>query len=906
MPSDAPLTGAEPAPEIPAAPRLPAAVPRSGVSPPAKLALRQLLGDTERRLADGFRGGVPVEILVGVRTETVRRVLAHLWTACVGEPGGMALYAVGGFGRGELFPQSDVDILVLTAMPSSPALARSLETLFACLWDLGLKPGHAVRTLAECRALAAEDVSVYTSLLDGVRIAGSTAFDAGFAALLSDDAVWTRAAFLAAKREEQEKRDARFHDTAYNLEPNLKDGPGGLRHLQLIQWLGQRLFGAPNLNSLAALGLLAPSEVTTLDAARGVLWRVRYGLHLLAGRPEERRLFDYQRALAGQFGFVDEHARNLGVEQFMQGYFRAAITIQRANERFLQYAEEALIGPAGLAPQPIDADFVAVGQHLDTRDPDLFLDRPAALVEAFAVLAVHPELRALRATAQQRLQIALARHGERLRLLDDVHAAFLRLLRLGAPAVEALARMNRYGVLAAYLPAFGRVVGRMQYDLFHVYTVDEHTLRVLRNVARFADPEQSRRFALGHEVWQRLARPELLLLAALFHDVAKGRGGDHSELGEGEAREFCTRLGLAGPEIELVAWLVRWHLMMSVTAQRQDITDPDVVHRFAAQVGDWERLDHLYLLTCADIAGTSPKLWNSWKDRLLADLYVAARYMLRSGLDRPPHVPERVQACQAAASRLLADDGIEAAAVAGIWSDFPEESFLRYLPGQIAWQTRGIARAGATALPMVLVEPQGQRGGSEVFVYAKDRDGLFAAVTATLDRLNLSVQEARIVTARSGMSLDTFLVLDIDGRPLADVERAARVREALIEVLSRTPYVATPARRSLARPLKHFHIPPQVGFSSEVASGRTQVALVCSDRPGLLAAVAQAFREARVRVHDARIATFGERVEDFFLITDENDRPLPDDTAVALRAALLARVDAQLPATHRKESHAGT
>jgi [protein-PII] uridylyltransferase len=885
-----------------ALPRLPAAIPRSGISDTARLALRQWLGDVDRRIADAFREGVDADTLVRARSAAVQKLLVHVWTAIVGEPPTLALYAVGGFGRGELFPHSDVDVLVLTAAPPQGSLARSLETLFTHLWDLGLKPGHAVRTLGQCRELAAGDLSVYTSLLDARRIAGADAFDAALGDLLTDDALWPRARYFAAKRDEQVQRHARYNDTAYNLEPNLKDGPGGLRSLHLIGWLGLRLFGARDLRALARQDLMSRAEMLALDAARATLWRTRFALHLLARRPEERLLFDYQRELARRLGYEDEHAQNLGVEQFMQNYYRAAIAIERTSSAFLQRCDEALSEPVLLGAEPVGDYFLAIGNRIDTRDPDLFERRPAALIEVFVALAQNPELTGLRAQALCQLQAAVEAHGERLREDPDVHAAFLRLLKLGAPAVEALARMSRHGLLAQYLPAFGKVVGRMQYDLFHVYTVDEHTLRVLRIVARYAHAETSREFALGHALFARLAQPELLLLAALFHDIAKGRGGDHSELGEHDARAFCGKLGLPASDIDMVAWLVRWHLVMSVTAQRQDITDPDVVHRFAAQVGEWERLDLLYLLTCADIAGTSPKLWNSWKDRLLADLYVAARYVLRSGLERPAHAQDRARDTQAQARRLLVDAGIAPSAIDRIWADFPEHVFVRYRPEQIAWQTRGIAQTARAALPLVMVQSDGVRGGTEIFVYAADRDGLFATVTATLDRLHLSVQEARILTSHSGMSIDTFLVLDAHGQALADAERIDAVQEELRRALLQNPYRPQLAKRSIARSLRHFHIPARIVFRSDAA--RTQLSLVCSDRPGLIALVAQVFRERRVRVHDARIATFGERAEDFFQITDQHDRPLTPDAEAALQQALSARLNMAQPAPAPKENHA--
>jgi [protein-PII] uridylyltransferase len=869
-------------------PRLPAAIPRSGVSREARMALRQLLDDNGRRLAEAFRAGANVDQLTHARAEAVERIVAHAWTACIGDADAVALLAVGGFGRAELFPHSDVDLLVLCDQPPAGPLSRALEAFFACLWDIGLKPGHAVRTLAECREHAAADASVYTSLFDARRIAGAASFDAALAALLEDDAVWSKQRYQGARRVDRDARHARFNDTAYNLEPNLKDGPGGLRAAQTILWLGRRLFAATNLSTLGRCGMLAPAEVAAIEASRHLLASMRFALHLAAGRAEERLLFDYQRALAIQSGFADEHRENLAVEQFMQGYYRAAMTIERLSARFIDACEEALEEPA--LPRRVSLDFVAINARLDSDTPDLFERRPAALIDLFRIWSEDGHVLALRTALVRRIEAFSERVGDRLVENDDVNAAFLRLLRRGAPAVEALASMNRFGVLAHYLPAFGRIVGRMQYDLFHAYTVDEHTIRVLRNIERFASAQASREFAQAHALWSRLPKPELLLLAALFHDIAKGRGGDHSELGEAEARAFCERLRLPPPEIDLVAWLVRRHLLMSVTAQRQDIADPDVVRRFAAEVADWERLDYLYLLTCADIAGTSAKLWNSWKDKLLSDLYVSARYTLRAGLEKIPHAGERADECRRAARAILREGGMDEATTERVWADFPEESFLRFAPAQIAWQTRGIALASADG-PHVLVEAQGPRGGTEVFVHATDRDGLFAAITAVFDRLRLSVLEARVVTSRSGMSMDSFVLLDGEGRALRDAAQATRLRDALAKALAQTPYRAEAASRAPSRVQRHFPMAPRIEFGTQPVHGHNQLAIVCADRPGLLAAIARVFREQGVRVFDARIATFGERVEDFFLIGGVHDAILDPAACEALREALARILD---------------
>ena len=854
--------------------------------------LRQRVAEADAALAEAFRAGEPVEGLVAARAWVVERGVLEAWAAATGGRNDLALLAVGGFGRGELFPRSDVDLLVLAAGALGAEAAAPIERFFARLWDEGLNVGHAVRTADECGEAAAGDVTILTNLLDARLLAGRGDLAQAMRAAIAPAKVWPPARFAAAKLAEQQARHARFHDTAYNLEPNLKEGPGGLRDYQTIVWVAQRQLGGPGLAAMRAAGLLGAEEAEALEAARRTLWRIRFGLHLLARRAEERLLFEHQRELARAFGYADEHAQNLAVEQFMQGYYRAAMTVDRLNERLLQCLDEARAAAFGPTPrQALDADFVAAGGFLDTREPDLIERRPAAILQGFAHLLDAPYLHGFSAALLRRLDAVLPGLDERFRDDPAVHAGFLAILRHGGDVAGALARMSRYGVLARLLPAFGRVAGRMQYDLFHVYTVDQHTLFVIRNIRRFADPASAAELPLAHELYARLRKPELLLLAGIFHDIAKGRGGDHSELGERDAREFCTRIGLSASDADLVAWLVRQHLLMSITAQKQDISDPAVVHRFATTVADAERLDYLYLLTVADIRGTSPRLWNSWKDQLLAELHRAARYVLRRGLDHPLHAHERALETQATALDQLRDGGIDPAAAQALWESFPDDVFLRSTPAQIAWQTRAILGAGAGGEPLVALRDSGH-GTTEVFVYSPDRDGLFATITAALDRAQLDVLDARIVTSSRGYSLDTFQVLDADGRPLDDPARARQLVARLRDELSRPTLALAPARRARGRRERQFQVPVQVEFTP--SGERTQLGLLCADRPGLLAHVARAFRGCGVRVHDARIATFGERAEDFFLLSDEHDRPLDLACQDRLRLAILHEIE-ELP-----------
>ena len=793
----------------------------------------------------------------------------------------LALFAVGGYGRGELFPHSDVDLLVVADAATQGTDASELSRFFALLWDAGLKTGHAVRSLAECTEAARSEITVFTAMLEARQLAGDPAIAMSLREAIAVSAVWPAAEYFAAKRDEQVRRHARFNDTAYNLEPNLKEGPGGLRDLHTLTWMARRVHGASTLGALVPLGLLGEDEHATLEIERRALSRLRFGLHLVAARAEERLLFDHQKALAARLGYLDEHQDNLAVEQLMQGFFRSAARVLRINERLLQRFEEQLEGAAD--PVQLDEEFVALHGYLAFRDatpPDA-----ARCLRLFDAWATHPGLRGLHSESARALAEALPRIPSFANASPDLRAQFIGLLRM-PNAVDTLARMAKLGVLGRYLPDFGRVSGRMQYDLFHVFTVDAHTLAVLRNMQGFAERSNAERFALAADVYPRLRKPELLLLAGLFHDIAKGRGGDHSELGAAEALAFCNTHGLPAADAELVAWLVRQHLLMSLTAQKQDIADPMVVTRFAEALADRERLDYLYLLTCADIAGTSPKLWNGWKDRLLADLYTATRFALRRGLEHPVHADERIAETRAQALALLHDAGLRDAQIESAWARFPAESFLRYRPQQLAWQTQAIVAQGddLSQPALVAVRQIDTAGAMEVFVCATDRDGLFAAAVATLDRLGLDILEARAL-GRDGRVFDGFQVVPLRAERAPSTESVVRAMRAALA----DPEAVRPVRRALSRQLRHFRISAQIEFVP--APPLTRMTLIAGDRPGLLADVALVLRDQRLRVHDARIATFGERVEDFFVISDAHDHALDETTQQELRDALIAHID---------------
>ncbi|MFY2765257.1 [protein-PII] uridylyltransferase [Arenimonas sp. MALMAid1274] len=878
----------------PVSPTLVAALAAAGDDATWREAAKAGLAARRLELRRRFEAGEAIDRLVSLCTEASDAVVLSAWTRCLPAQAALHLLATGGYGRAELYPQSDIDLLVLAEPAAQQAHETAIGHFFSLLWDAGLATSQAVRSLAQCVDAAREDITVLTALMECRLLSGEPGAPGRLASALAPPAIWPPADYFHAKREEQRQRHARFHDTAHNLEPNIKEGPGGLRDLQTVTWMGMRLYGVPGLRALTPLGLLGEDECASLEREWRQLARLRFGLHLLAPRREERLGFDHQKSLAAMLGLKDEHRDNLAVEQMMQGFFRSAATVMRINDRLLQRFEEQLSGDE--PPVPAGEGYELRHGYLAMTRPERLREGLAPMLELFAVWDGLPEARGLHSETARALGESLQAIAPCTEQPPEVRQRFMQLLE-SRRAVATLTRMARMGVLARYLPAFGKVSGRMQYDLFHVYTVDQHTLTVLAHMDGFAR-RVDERFAIAHEVLPRLRKPHLLLLAGLFHDIAKGRGGDHSELGAVDAREFAQVHAMPAADADLLAWLVEQHLLMSVTAQRQDISDPDVVARFANKVADREHLDYLYLLTCADIAGTSPKLWNAWKDRLLADLYSATRFALRRGLENPVHANEIMAETRAVAMERLLGEGLDQAEVEAIWKSYPDVGFLRYRPEQIAWQTRGIAesRGGDT---QVLVRPHLQQDGLEVFVRTPDRDGLFAALVATLDRLGLNVLDARVLGSADGHALDSFQLV----APQGQAPDPAAVEAALLAAL-RDPARVRPARRAAPRQLRHFRVPARVTFDHLPDGSRTRMSLVCTDQPGLLAGVAQVLRQHRLRVHDARIATFGEKVEDFFLLTDERDRAIEDQALLdKLSQAIVACVDGDMEHGKKEARH---
>ncbi|MFB4204608.1 [protein-PII] uridylyltransferase [Arhodomonas sp. KWT2] len=855
--------------------------------------LRQALEEADLTMEARFLEGTPAAELVPLRAQVVDCLVSRVWDRTMGTLGSeAALVAVGGYGRGELHPGSDTDLLVL--LPETGDTARfdgTIQDLVTMLWDIGLEVGHSVRTVAECEANAAADITVATNLIESRLLSGNRGLYEDMEEATGPAHIWPSRLFFEAKWQEQVNRHQKYHDTAYNLEPNIKESPGGLRDIHMVGWVAKRHLNADTLYDLVRKDFLTEEEYADLMQGQHFLWDVRFALHVLAGRREDRILFDYQLRLAEQFGYKDaEHT--LAVEQFMQRYYRTIMRLNRLNEMLLQLYQEAILyADVDEPPRLLNKRFQIKRGFIEVTHPSVFRRYPFALLEVFLLLQQNPEIKGVRAATIRLIREHRDRIDDRFRNDLRARSLFMEIMRQPRGITHELRRMHSYGVLGRYIPAFGRITGRMQYDLFHVYTVDTHILMVVRNLRRLFVPEFAHEFPFCSRLAGRLAKPELLYLAGLFHDIAKGRGGDHSELGERDAYEFCIHHGLSRYDSRLVGWIVRQHLLMSMTAQRKDISDPQVINEFARQVGDQRRLDYLYLLTVADIRGTDPKLWNSWREALLRELYELTKRAIRRGLGNPIDGDELVRETQQQARRRLREQGLHHMTVRSIWRHFTPDYFLRYSAEEIAWHTAAIHAHRGEDAPLVLIDPESPRGGTEVFVYTRDRDNIFALTVSALDQLRLNIQDARIITTENGYTLDSYLVLEDDGSPISGHDRGAEIAGHVADSLATPDRLPEPSARTLPRRLRHFSTESQVNFSEEPHNERTAMELITGDQPGLLAQVGYTFARCGIRVQNAKISTIGERAEDVFFIAGPDNAPLTAAEQQELRAALLEIVD---------------
>lgn len=820
---------------------------------------RQTLQAGRQALKDQYlAGGSPAALLHG-SASLVDRVLRHLWQSLAMDRQ-LCLVAVGGYGRGELYPASDVDLLILLPEGAKENHAQALAQLVGLLWDIGLDIGHSVRTVGECIEEGVHDITVQTALVEARFLSGSrtlyTRLDTEFHLALDP------LAFFKAKRLEQEERYAKYNDTPYALEPNCKENPGGLRDLQILLWVAQAAALADNWRTLAATVIISPAEARQLARAEDFLRRVRIGLHLLTGRREDRLLFDHQQALAGMLGIKPTAARRAS-EVLMQRYYRNAKQVTQLNTLVLLDLASRLEHRPLAAPIVIDADFQMAHELLDIRDAELFQQQPAALLRCFLLLSQRSELKGMTPRTLRALWHARDRIDAAFRRDPANRANFLALFKEKRGLTHQLRRMNQFDILGAYLPAFGRIVGQLQHDLFHVYTVDQHILQVVRNLRRLSLPEFAHEYPFCSRLMAGFPERWRLFAAALFHDIAKGRGGDHSQLGMGDARRFCRSHGIARADEALIVFLVAHHLTMSAFAQKQDLADPEVIRRFAEIVRTEERLTALYLLTMCDIRGTSPKVWNMWKAKLLEDLYRMTRRLL-SGENMAPlaGVEER----QEDARRLLRLRGLRPDVETALWNQLDTAYFLRHDSEEISWHTLTLYYRpdSQEAVVRTRINPAGT--GLQAMIYSPDQPELFARICGFFARLGYSIVDAKIHTTRHGHALDSFALLD-PGNQLPYRDMIALIDHDLAEHLQRQPPLAPPPQARLSRQVKHVPLTPEVSIRADESSKNYILSVTAADRAGLLYAIALVLARHGVRLSTAKIATLGERVEDTFLIS---------------------------------------
>ncbi len=863
--------------------------------PPVEV-FKDAIAGVNTHLACRFHHNEDVRALVHELTSFIDLILHYAWHLYEWDDD-IALVAVGGYGRAELHPRSDIDLLILLDNKTGKKYDENIQSLVTFLWDIGLDIGSSVRTVKECAKFAKSDITIATNLIESRTLNGKPQLLSELGRLTSPKKIWKIRDFYKAKWKEQTERHRKYNDNESDLEPNIKNSPGGLRDIQMISWVAKRYFGVKTLRELGGRDFFTDHEYGLLRKGEDFLWKVRFGVHLIAGRADERLLLEYQRELAKTFGYEDSE-KGLAVEQFMHTYYRTVIALRELNDVLLNYLSDVINNPKSKGKiTPINDRFQMRNNYIEVTRDSIFDEHPSALLEIFVLMGNAPNIDGASAATIRLIRDKRWLINDEFRNNEANKKMFLALFSIEFGLVTQLTRMKCYGILGRYLPVFGKITGQMQHDLFHRYTVDSHTLLVIQNMRRFSLPEEEKRFPIAAHIVNNLAKPELLYIAGLFHDIGKGRGGDHSTLGAEDAETFCREHGISKRETRLVKWLVEKHLLMSYVSQKQDIADPEVIQNFALQVGDQIHLDYLYTLTIADMCGTNPDLWNAWRDSLMRTLYNETKRVLRRGLENTVDRQELIEEKQYQALMKLGDKNIPQEQALFLWQHMGDEYFIRENHLDIAWQTEALCNHDHNNNePLVLIRETSNKrfaGATEVFIYVKDAKNVFVAATTALSQLSLNIQDARIYSSTNGYTLDTFYVLDENYEPLGDQhEKFAKIEEAVKEELLLTGDYSDIVARRTPRLLKQFTTPTRTSISNDIVSGCTVLEITSPDRAGLLATIARTFMDFDIHMQNAKISTLGERVEDVFFITDLERNPLGDaQLCIDLQDELCRRLD---------------
>ncbi|WP_211324694.1 bifunctional uridylyltransferase/uridylyl-removing protein GlnD [Orbus hercynius] len=842
-----------------------------------------------------FKAGLDIETLIFTRSKFIDQLLSRLWQFYLApqelvpylNKNSIALIAVGGYGRGELHPLSDIDILILSDKPLAAIIENQVSTLVRLLWDLHLDIGQSVRSLATCLQEAKSDITTMTNLLESRLIIGSQALLTELQKHIFADNIWPSQAFYRAKVAEQQQRHRQYHSTSYNLEPDIKNSPGGLRDIQIIQWIALRHFGGISVKEIAQFNYLTAEEIEEIKNCRRFLWKMRFALHSVITRSDNRLLFDRQLSIAHLLGYQGE--RNAPVEKMMRDYYRVVHNITELNQMLLQLFEESIltINPQN-RPYDINEHFQVRDKLIDVKDKRLFNDDPTMILQLFHTMLLNPQIIGIYSDTIRQLRSARRKLNGLLCEYPQARECFLSIIQHKDAIQKALLPMHRFGILSIYIPGWKRIVGMMQFDLFHAYTVDEHTIRLLLEIADLSTEVGKKKHPNSSRVYGKLSKPDLLIITALYHDIAKGKPGDHSELGAELVESFCQLHHIDKNDTDLICWLVRYHLLMSVTAQSRDLQDPAVIREFAGHVKSKKRLQYLLCLTVADVCATNETLWNSWKQSLMRELYFQTKRSFDLGIHQIPEQRSIAREHKKEALQQLITQGYLEKRVLQFWQDYRFDYFLRYLADQLVWHAKHLLEHDLSQ-PLVLINAAPFHGGTEICIYSPDRPYLFATVSNELSKRNLNIHDALIITNKKEFALDTFIVLEPSGRLIAE-DRHHDIKQGLAKALKQSHYQRAKIKQPSSK-IRHFSVPTQVNFLSTLSDRKTYMELIALDRPGLLACVGEVFANQDLSLRSAKIATIGEHVEDLFVLTNKNNQALDDRICHKLRDAVIQAID---------------
>ena len=807
-----------------------------------------------------------VEALVLARSDGVDVLLKDIWQSFEMDSK-LCLVAVGGYGRGELHLYSDIDLLILIPNGTHDIYQESISKFLAFLWDVGLEVGHSTRDIQDC-VVEIDDLSVVTNLLESRLLTGKNTLFLKMKSMIKASN-WSSQSFLVEKQKEQRNRHRNFSNTAYNLEPNLKESPGGLRDIQTVAWVAKWYFDVNLLSDLVDKSYLTENEYDLLKQGQLFLWKVRFALHVIAKRREDRIAFQYQREVAKILGYTNDDS--MAVEQFMKDYYRTVTRVSRLNDILLQLLEDRV-----LHTQTLNEHFVISYGYIQTTNDQVFKENPSAFIEIFLLISKHSYVRGISAGTLRQMQRDIDIIDEDYYKKRKNNRLFIELLQQKKGVNKALKLMNRYGVLERYIPAFGHITGLMQYDLFHTYTVDQHTLFVIRNLRRFFVREFSKEFELCSDIAKTINKPELLLLAGLFHDIGKGRGGDHAELGAEDARVFCKHHQLKADDVDLISGLVSQHLLMSQIAQKQDLEDFDVIEKFSKAVGSVQFLEFLYLLTVADIRATKADLWNDWKDSLLRKLFYKTKEQILSGAIKPPSMSQKIKQVKQAVISDIQQQGYDIQQAEQIFLTLPKDYFLRYEIEDILWHLWLLMKSSDEKIKVS--SRLSEHNVVDIFVYGDDSKGLFFKLVSIIEKLGLDIVDAKILTSKDHKAYNTISVLQ------DDILEKININQEIEDGLKQTTISIKEAGAKHSH--RHFDHKVNVAFSHNKKWNLTQVDINVLDKQGLLSNIAYIFHQLNIRLVNARIATMGERVEDIFFVSNDKEQPLSHEEERMLKQTL--------------------